>query len=73
MSDFLFLQICETLDVLISLLHADSGRRQDQLFLLLFEPEIGEMLYGLLTVRGYTIVYYEKVVKVRLVVLLYMK
>ena len=31
----------------------------------MFEPEAGELLYGLLTIKGYTIIFYEKVVKVR--------
>ena len=30
----------------------------------MFEPETGELLYGLLTMTGYTIIFYEKVVKV---------
>jgi len=63
-SDFL-IQIVEMLDVLIMLL--ESGRKQDQLYLLMFEPEMGEMLYGLLTLKGFTIIYYEKIVKVSFV------
>lgn len=59
--------ICESLDVIMSLL--DSSRRHDQLYLLMFEPEVGEMLYGLLLVQGYTIVYYEKIVKVLYILL----
>ncbi|KAH3749049.1 hypothetical protein DPMN_183539 [Dreissena polymorpha] len=50
--------------MLINLL--EVCRKQDQLYLLMFEPDIGEMLYGLLTLRGFTIVYYEKIVKVEL-------
>ena len=30
----------------------------------MFEPETGELLYGLLTMTGHTIIFYEKVVKV---------
>ncbi|XP_052080874.1 neurobeachin-like protein 1 isoform X2 [Mytilus californianus] len=54
--------ICEILDVLISLL--ENPRKQDQLFLLLFEADMGEMLYGLLVHQGYSVVFYEKIVKV---------
>ncbi|KAL4217498.1 Neurobeachin-like protein 1 [Mactra antiquata] len=59
--------ICEVLDMLISLM--EGGRKQDQLFLLMFEPHIGEMLYGLLTLKGFTIIYYEKIVKVLYILL----
>ncbi|XP_060592045.1 neurobeachin-like protein 1, partial [Ruditapes philippinarum] len=59
--------ICEALDILISLL--DGGRKQDQIYLLMFEPHIGEMLYGLLTIKGFTIIYYEKIVKVLYILL----
>ncbi|XP_053386541.1 neurobeachin-like protein 1 [Mercenaria mercenaria] len=59
--------ICEALDIVISLL--DGGRKQDQTYLLMFEPHIGEMLYGLLTIKGFTIIYYEKIVKVLYILL----
>ena len=58
----MLLQICEILDVLISLL--ENPRKHDQLFLLLFEADMGEMLYGLLVHQGYSVVFYEKIVKV---------
>ena len=51
------------LDLLVLLL--ENYNKQDQLYLLMFEPEAGELLYGLLTIKGYTIIFYEKVVKVR--------
>ena len=57
-------QICEVVDLLVLLLENYSNK-QDQLYLLMFEPEVGELLYGLLTIKGYTIVFYEKIVKVR--------
>ncbi|XP_052812655.1 neurobeachin-like protein 1 isoform X3 [Mya arenaria] len=59
--------IIESLDMLIQLL--SSGRKQDQLYLLMFEPNVGEMLYGLLTLKGFTIIYYEKIVKVLYILL----
>ena len=55
-------QICEVLDLIVLLL--ENYNKQDQLYLLMFEPETGELLYGLLTMTGYTIIFYEKVVKV---------
>ncbi|KAK7507554.1 hypothetical protein BaRGS_00001489, partial [Batillaria attramentaria] len=55
--------ILEALDLLLSLLES-HGRRYDQLYLLMFEPEQAEMLYKLLTYRNYPIIFYEKVVKV---------
>jgi hypothetical protein len=54
-------QILECLDLLLQLL---EGRKYDQLFALLFEPEQAEMLYKLLTYKGHSIIFYEKVVKV---------
>ncbi|XP_067686159.1 neurobeachin-like protein 1 [Haliotis asinina] len=54
--------ICECLDVFLSLL--ESRKKHDQLYLLLFEPEMAEMLYVLLTYKNYSVIYYEKIVKV---------
>lgn len=58
--------ILESLDLILQLL---EGRKYDQLFVLLFEPEQGDMLYKLLTYKGYSIIFYEKVVKVLWVLL----
>ena len=60
---FVLLQILECLDLLLSLLES-HGRKYDQLYILLFEPEQAEMLYKLLTYKNYPIIFYEKVVKV---------
>ena len=63
---FVLLQILECLDLLLSLLES-HGRKYDQLYILLFEPEQAEMLYKLLTYKNYPIIFYEKVVKVSMV------
>ena len=49
-------------DVLISLLEGKS--KNDQLHLLMFEAEMGELLYGLLVHPGKSVIYYEKIIKV---------
>ncbi|XP_021366386.1 neurobeachin-like protein 1 isoform X2 [Mizuhopecten yessoensis] len=54
--------VCEALDMLISLL--DIQKRQDQLYLLLFEPDMAELLLGLLVKGGYSVMFYEKIIKV---------
>lgn len=51
------------MDVLIALLEGKS--KNDQLHLLMFEPEMGELMYGLLVHPGKSVVYYEKIIKVR--------
>ncbi|XP_061165431.1 neurobeachin-like protein 1 isoform X2 [Saccostrea echinata] len=53
---------CETMDVLISLL--ESKAKNDQLHLLMFEPEMGELMYGLLVHPGKSVIYYEKIIKI---------
>ncbi|XP_012936084.1 neurobeachin-like protein 1 [Aplysia californica] len=55
--------LLEAMDLLISLLDSRS-RRQDQLILLLYEPEQAELFYQLLTYPSQPIIFYEKVVKV---------
>lgn len=50
------------IDVLISLL--EGKYKNDQLYLLMFEAEMGELLYGLLVHPGKSVVYYEKIIKV---------
>lgn len=60
--------ILECLDLLLSLLE-NHGRKHDNLFALLFEPEQAEMLYKLLTYKNYPIIFYEKIVKVLWVLL----
>ncbi|KAK3582874.1 hypothetical protein CHS0354_012486 [Potamilus streckersoni] len=59
--------ICEILDIFLSLL--ESSRKQDQLYLLLFEQQMADMFYGLLALPGYTIVFYEKIIKVLCILL----
>ncbi|XP_069107826.1 neurobeachin-like protein 1 isoform X1 [Argopecten irradians] len=54
--------ICESLDMLLSLL--DLQKKQDQLYLLMFEPDMAEMLLGLLVKGGYSVMFYEKIIKV---------
>ncbi|XP_078323505.1 neurobeachin-like protein 1 isoform X4 [Crassostrea virginica] len=54
--------VCEMVDVLISLLEGKS--KNDQLHLLMFEAEMGELLYGLLVHPGKSVIYYEKIIKV---------
>eukprot|EP00105_Crassostrea_gigas_P036363 XP_019920511.1 PREDICTED: neurobeachin-like protein 1 [Crassostrea gigas] len=54
--------VCEMIDVLISLL--EGKYKNDQLYLLMFEAEMGELLYGLLVHPGKSVVYYEKIIKV---------
>ena len=49
-------------DVLISLLEGKS--KNDQLHLLMFEAEMGELLYGLLVHPGKSVISYEKIIKV---------
>lgn len=51
------------IDVLISLL--EGKYKNDQLYLLMFEAEMGELLYGLLVHPGKSVVYYEKIIKVQ--------
>ncbi|ESO94157.1 hypothetical protein LOTGIDRAFT_232423 [Lottia gigantea] len=54
--------LCEMLDLFLSLL--TSQRKYDQFFLIMFEPEMAELIYVLLTYENYSVVFYEKVVKV---------
>lgn len=54
--------VCEMIDVLISLL--EGKYKNDQLYLLMFEAEMGELMYGLLVHPGKSVVYYEKIIKV---------
>ncbi|XP_059178496.1 neurobeachin-like protein 1 [Physella acuta] len=55
--------LLEAMDLLISLLESRS-RKQDQLVLLLYEPDQAEMFYKLLTYQNQPIIFYEKVVKI---------
>ncbi|KAL5005989.1 hypothetical protein ScPMuIL_017147 [Solemya velum] len=55
--------VLECLDMLISLLQVENRKKQDQLYLLLFENDMAEMFYGLLTRSQHSAEYYEKVVK----------
>lgn len=50
------------IDVLIGLL--EGKYKNDQLYLLMFEAEMGELMYGLLVHPGKSVVYYEKIIKV---------
>ncbi|XP_041374666.1 neurobeachin-like protein 1 [Gigantopelta aegis] len=54
--------ICEILDLLLSLL--ERHNKYDQLYLLLLEPHMSELLYVLLTYSNYTVGFYEKIIKV---------
>ena len=52
----------EALDLLLSLLNLPG--RKDQTYLLMYEPEMGELLYMLLTKHHFSMELKEKVLKV---------
>ena len=55
-------QVCEALDLLISLM--EPAGKKDQIYLLLYEPGMGELLYVLLTMKEYSADLKEKILKV---------
>ncbi|KAK3721190.1 hypothetical protein RRG08_044202 [Elysia crispata] len=55
--------VLEALDLLVYLLE-NRSRRNDQIMMLMYEPDQAEMLYELLTYPSQPIIFYEKVVKI---------
>jgi len=60
---WLLWQVCELLDFIVSLMEPPS--KKDQIYLLLFEPGMAELLYVLLTKKEYSAELKEKILKVR--------
>ena len=56
------LKICEVLDLFRGLLKPSN---RDQIFLLMFEPDMGELLYMMLINAAYPVMLREKVLQVR--------
>ena len=57
-----WLQISEALDLILSLLEIPGKR--DQIYLLMFEPQMAELLYRFLTMHDFSAPLKEKVLKV---------
>ena len=52
-------KVCEVLDLLILLLELPS--KKDQIYLLMYEPSMAELLYVLLTKKDYSVDLKEKI------------
>jgi len=61
--------VCEILDLVISLLELPGKR--DQIYLLMYEPGMGELLYVLLTQKDYSVDLKEKILKVFFKIIIY--
>ena len=58
--------MCEVVDMLLPLLETpgNSNKKQDQLVLLMYEPNMAELLYVLLADGSYPVTLKEKILKV---------